>query len=313
MSDLLTEVLKSRNVSANHIVKIGVDGGKGFLKICLAILELDSADDSSQSPPQKRFLTQRIAKDSGVKRQILAAVAEDLPENYANVKQLWSLVDANSIKYFIATDMKLANILFGLQAHTSSHPCSWCEVDSKNLGNSGALRSFGSLRACLKAFENSGSDLSKAKFFGNVVHDPIVRGSDETLIIDVLPPMELHLLLGIVNHLFKALIAVWQNAERWPASLNIEMSEYHSGQFEGNNCRKLLNNAILSRGWLKVMQHSKLLALLTLFESSTLLSRPALALTLKMTMVTKLINSEVHTWRCSTAASLRKRTPFFIM
>ena len=108
------KVPKSRNVSANHIVKIGVDGGKGFLKICLAILELDSADDSSQSPPQKRFLTQRIAKDSGVKRQILAAVAEDLPENYVNVKQLWSLVDANSIKYFIATDMKLANILFGL-------------------------------------------------------------------------------------------------------------------------------------------------------------------------------------------------------
>ena len=276
-------------------------------------LELDSADDSSQSPPQKRFLTQRIAKDSGVKRQILAAVAEDLPENYANVKQLWSLVDANSINYFIATDMKLANILFGLQAHTSSHPCSWCEVDSKNLGNSGALRSFGSLRACLKAFENSGSDLSKAKFFGNVVHDSIVRGSDETLIIDVLPPMELHLLLGIVNHLFKALIAVWQNAERWPASLNIEMSEYHSGQFEGNNCRKLLNNVDTLQRLAESMQHSKLLALLTLFESSTLLSRPALALTLKMTMVTKLINSEVHTWRCSTAASLRKRTPFFIM
>ena len=55
--------------------------------------------------------------------------------------------------------------------------------------------------------------------------------------------MELHLLLGVVNHLFKILKTAWIEAVKWPAALHIQLSPYHEGQFDGNECRKLLKNA----------------------------------------------------------------------
>ena len=78
--------------------------------------------------------------------------------------------------------------------------------------------------------------------FGNVVHQPIITGPENALILDIIPPMELYLLLGIVNHLYKILKATWADADEWPAALHIQPSSYHTGQFKGNQCRKLLYN-----------------------------------------------------------------------
>ena len=50
---------------------------------------------------------------------------------------------------------------------------------------------------------NSGENRQQAKHYGNVIHMPILSGEPDTLVIDLLPPPELHLLLGVVNTLFK--------------------------------------------------------------------------------------------------------------
>ena len=52
------------------------------------------------------------------------------------------------------------------------------------------------------------------------------------LVLDFISPMELHLLLGVMNHLYKFL----------PKSLNIKCQPIHGDQFAGNECRKLLKN-----------------------------------------------------------------------
>ena len=54
--------------------------------------------------------------------------------------------------------------------------------------------------------------------------------------------MELHLLLGVVDHLFKILKTAWVEAVKWPAALHIQLSPNHGGQFVGNECRELLKN-----------------------------------------------------------------------
>ena len=59
-------------------MKLGVDGGVGFLKVSFGIMEKVSV---LKSPPPKRLLTNSLAKDSGVKRQLLIAISEDLQEN----------------------------------------------------------------------------------------------------------------------------------------------------------------------------------------------------------------------------------------
>ena len=228
----------SRNVSTERIIKIGIDGSKGFLKFYLGVIDRAT----KESPPQKCLLTDRLAKDTGVKHQMLVAVVEELPETFENVCQIWSLIQVDWVNAIVACDLKLANILCGLQAHSSSHPCYWCSIDFTNQEKAGALRILGSLRESYKSFLSAGSILAKAKHTGNVVHLPILSGADDTLILDIFPPPELHLLLGVVNHIVQKMKSVWPNAEIWPTPLNMKLSPYHGGMFEGNDCRKLLRN-----------------------------------------------------------------------
>jgi hypothetical protein len=69
--------------------------------------------------------------------------------------------------------------------------------------------------------------------------DPILPESDDTSVLSVIPPPELHLMLGIFNHLFKAFKASWPLAAEWPKLLNIKPVAYHGGEsFHGPSCKK---------------------------------------------------------------------------
>ena len=106
----------------------------------------------------------------------------------------------------------------GLQAHSSTHPGTLCEADSQHLSTPGSLKTFGSIRKSFRDFE-SGLDLKK--FYKNVIHMPFTDLPDQTFFFDLLPPMELHLMLGVVNHLFKALRDIWLKADDWLILLRI--------------------------------------------------------------------------------------------
>ena len=86
------------------------------------------------------------------------------------------------------------------------------------------------------------------KDFDNKIHPPLINMVDLRLILHIITPIELHLLLGIVNHLFKNLSELWPGAKQWPALLHIQLQPYHGGPFAGNECHKLLQNVdILQR------------------------------------------------------------------
>ena len=84
LSSLVNHVIQTCKVSGGYFVKLGIDSGKGFLKFCLKIVDTALRDETS-SPPQKQPLTQRTGKDTGVKRQILVVISEDLPETHCKV------------------------------------------------------------------------------------------------------------------------------------------------------------------------------------------------------------------------------------
>ena len=91
-----------------------------------------------------------------------------------------------------------------------------------------------------KAFVAVGSDTMSAKDFDNTIHPPLINMNDSALILDVIPPMKLHLLRGILNHLFKNHSDLWAGAKEWPTLLHIQLQPYHGGHFAGNECHKLL-------------------------------------------------------------------------
>ncbi|XP_065674100.1 uncharacterized protein LOC136091044 [Hydra vulgaris] len=48
---------------------------------------------------------------------------------------------------------------------------------------------------------------------GNVIHEPILKADDTVLVLGLIPPMELHLLHGVVIHFYKILKTVWLHTE----------------------------------------------------------------------------------------------------
>ena len=75
------------------------------------------------------------------------------------------------------------------------------------------------------------------------MHAPLLPEQDETRVLDVIPPPELHLLLGIVNHLFVGFKKAWPMASEWPNLIHLKPVAYHGGQsFNGPDCHKLLQS-----------------------------------------------------------------------
>ena len=237
-------MIEERNLNENDIIiRIGLDGGGGFVKICLSVFKSDSEEEGDEGGQGKtKRLTQRF-QDSGVKKAMVVACVPDIQENYFNIKRLWveSGIDKLTRKFTIAIDLKLCNILLGLMSHSSSHPCSWCDVSKDELTSKGASRTIENLMNLFWKFWESDADLADAKNYGNVIHPTMFASSDifdeSTPIICVLPPPELHVLIGPVNTLYEELSSRWDGIEEWINKLNVKREEYHGGSFNGNDSR----------------------------------------------------------------------------
>ena len=146
------------------MARIGIDGGGGFVKICLSVFELIPHKERSRALSLgKKF------KDSGVKKALIIGLVPDIQENYVNIKRLWISVCLHSLRnqYTIATDLKLCNTLLGLQSHSSSHPCCWCDAVKGKLELKGKLCTYGSLEELFWKFRDSGAKVSDTNKFGN--------------------------------------------------------------------------------------------------------------------------------------------------
>ena len=86
------------------------------------------------------------------------------------------------------------------------------------------------------------ADRKEAKKYGNVIHPPIISDNldDNTPVIAILPPPELHLLIGPVNTLYDGLEKVWPQSEEWLKICKVKKTDYHGWKFEGNQSRELL-------------------------------------------------------------------------
>ena len=66
-------------------------------------------------------------------------------------------------------------------------------------------------------------------------------------IVQLVPPMELHILLGLGNDLLKVLkesmVAMgWEpTLQRWMTAIDVKQSKHYGGQFTGNRMKRVLN------------------------------------------------------------------------
>ena len=243
VQSFIDKVMQVRDLDRDHcLVRIGMDGGGGFFKICLSAFNLMIMD----KPQSSKQLAKKFV-DSGVKKIFIIAIAPDTPENYFNLEKLWVAAGLETLSFdysscTIASDLKLVNIVLGLMSHSSIHPCCWCDIDKYNLHQKGNQRTVGSLNKLYQEFRDAFAPKSDAKHYGNVINRPLIDGNPEIPVIHMIPPPELHLLLGPVNHIYDEMNKVWPDSYRWLDACHVKKTEYQGGKFEGNDCRKLLKN-----------------------------------------------------------------------
>ena len=106
------------------------------------------------------------------------------------------------------------------------------------------MRTFGLLRKRYSQFVAAGGKLADASKYANVVNLLLIDEEDAKRVIDVLPPPELHLLMGVVNALLNLLIRIFslEFVESWLNANNILRHGYQGGGTDGNNSMKVLKH-----------------------------------------------------------------------
>lgn len=151
----------------------------------------------------------------------------------------------------IATDLKLANLLTVIMSHSSSFPCTWCTASKDNLQICGEYRTVGNYKDNYFAWQENGSKKSCVKNYKKCTNTPIFFSeNDSTQIIDIIIPPELHLMLGVVNKLFKHMLLEFEDESlKWAKICKVTREFVHgSPAFAGNSCKILLEKIDILRG-----------------------------------------------------------------
>ena len=134
---------------------------------------------------------------SGIKRSIILAYCEDVKENWHSMTKIFELLDIGQIPYVIAADLCLINVILGLSGHGGKKVCCYCEAE-KGM-EAGEIRTFSHLKSCHDSFIEAGGKKENAQKFANCIHPPLLSVQGDPEVLDVVPPPELHLLMGAVN------------------------------------------------------------------------------------------------------------------
>ena len=208
---LINKVTEKRQREKDSVlIKISTDGGGEFLKICASVFDIDNPILKMSGALSKTF------PKSGVKKNFTIGLVPDVPEDYVNVKWLWTTCGVEHLRnYTVATDLKLCNILLGMMNHSSCHPCAWYGITKEALHKKGNQRTISSLMNLFWDFFESRNEKSEAKKFGNVIHPPILCDNidNETPVIFLLPQPVLHLLIEPVNKMYAALESLWPDSK----------------------------------------------------------------------------------------------------
>ena len=183
---------------------------------------------------------------SGVKKLFIVAIAYDVEENYDNLKILLDALGKKKIDFSMAMDLKCTNLVVGLQSHAAKHPCHLCEASQPfNDDELAPLRTIGTIRKQVEAFNKKGRPLQSAKDFKNCINMPLLQGDNKDEIISLIPPCELHLLTGVVSKILTELDNEWKNekVQNWLKNNNITMQNYYRFNLNGNSCKKILQKA----------------------------------------------------------------------
>ena len=240
LESFVTHVTGERELDAEQvIIRVGLDGGQGSFKVVASIFELNAYDKEIEG-----------AKLTGSNKLLVFAMAEELEENYDNVRIVVEKLRLNEIGCCYAADLKLINCMLGISSHGGKHACPYCESDmSLTLGT---LRTFRNLNDWhQKILDDAAKSRNPQTFikrnqkhYMNVVNKSMIVGEPDSPILFSVPLPELHLMMGLVNWavtlLYKQVNK--ENLQERMRTKSISVHGYHGGGLDGVNSSNFLKH-----------------------------------------------------------------------
>ena len=138
-SDLILRIIKERGISpCVGSVRVSLDSGGGFLKVVVNVFE--------EQESENKFM------NSSVQKVLIIAIVEDIPEKYENLRLVLEKLSLEDVNYYIAFDLKCANVLFGLSSHAGKKACLCCSGECTL--DKGTLRTIDMLIPVMKHILN---------------------------------------------------------------------------------------------------------------------------------------------------------------
>ncbi len=104
-----------------------------YVLVCLNIMDKQSEKTKDTKWSYKDGNKNKFFQSGGVKKLIILAIVKDTKENYDNVSKIIKKLGLDNVDYYAVFDFKLANIFFGIESCSSSHPCVYCEATSEEV------------------------------------------------------------------------------------------------------------------------------------------------------------------------------------
>ena len=140
-------IRKEKKIDKNKKLKrkIGIDGGGDHFKVTMNLVD----EEIKPGSPTNAKKQKKRHKNTSVRTTFIIACVEAIPETRANVKTILDKLNLHSEKFAFTlnSDLKLINIIVGIQGHTSTCPCPFCDWN-KNDGvkGGGEYRTLGGIR-----------------------------------------------------------------------------------------------------------------------------------------------------------------------
>ena len=122
LTELISHICNKREmIMEDMCVQIG---GQASPKVVMNIFDPDNPDQVSSDGQ----------KFTGVNKMIVLALVRDIPETYENVKLIFKKANLNDIKFKLACNLKILNVILGLSSHGGKHSCMYCDGIQETLG-----------------------------------------------------------------------------------------------------------------------------------------------------------------------------------
>ena len=244
MDFLIEKVIEMREIRV-PLILVGCDGGMGSFLVTLAII------DQTKNYKLEQF------KPTGFPRLLVPAKVRDIPENTHNLRTIFDEMKINEVskRYKIVGDLKVYNMLLGMQSSGSLHPCpyglcykvdqhgqktnqrgSWVKGENRTLeGNAEEAR----------AYAETTQNRATLQYFFNCEFEPVIRVENPTRVLDILAIPALHtVLLGPFNTLWKSLSDHFSTeAEAFAVHFGMKGAG-KGGDFNGNTVKDVIHDDI---------------------------------------------------------------------